>query len=221
MALEVEYRTSTAFLVAYSLNLSKGGLFLETDTPLPVGTSIRLRFQVQGGQNPIETEGAVIWVREKTNEDGPSGMGIAFLQLEARYGAFIDSIVSRFEGIVMVVAGQMPSTRNVVARYMRGMMSCHVHEVGPTEVNGLRGRMDLAVVDFAGAPEGAQQLMEGVKRVNADVPILALIPGNDAATKARASAAGASDYLPSPPPYNELYRCVLRAFSRLITVRTT
>jgi uncharacterized protein (TIGR02266 family) len=220
MALEVEYRTSTAFLVAYSLNLSKGGIFLETDTPLPVGTSIKLRFQVHGGQNPIETEGAVIWVRDTTNEDGPSGMGIAFVQLESRHGAFIDSIVSRFEGIVMVVAGTVGSTRSVVARYLRGMMSCHVHEVGPTEINGLRGRVDLAVVDFAGSLDAAAALMDGVRRLNADVPILSLVPASDPAIKARATASGASDYLPSPPPYNELYRCVLRAFSRLITVRS-
>src|SRR5688572_2637419 len=120
MALEVEYRTSTAFLVAYSLNLSKGGLFLETDTPLPVGTGIRVKFQVIGSAQPIETDGAVIWVREQTDEEGPAGMGIAFVQLEARYGTVIDGIVSRFDGIAMLVASSVTTTRTVVGRYLRG-----------------------------------------------------------------------------------------------------
>ena len=37
--LKVAYRTTGAFLVAYSVNLSKGGIFLETPTPLEVGES--------------------------------------------------------------------------------------------------------------------------------------------------------------------------------------
>ena len=50
---------------------------------------------------PIETEGAVIWVREHTNEDGPSGMGIAFLQL-------IDYGIRGNGGTGMPVRGSFP-----------------------------------------------------------------------------------------------------------------
>ena len=40
VALELEYRSAGAFLVAYTTNLSKGGIFVDTSTPLPIGTVV-------------------------------------------------------------------------------------------------------------------------------------------------------------------------------------
>ena len=34
---QVEFRTPSSFLVAYSVNLSRGGLFIETDADIPTG----------------------------------------------------------------------------------------------------------------------------------------------------------------------------------------
>ena len=62
LSLEVEYRTAGAFLVAYTSNLSKGGLFIDTDAPLGTGTELLLRFTIPGA-GPIEVRGVAAWVR--------------------------------------------------------------------------------------------------------------------------------------------------------------
>jgi uncharacterized protein (TIGR02266 family) len=221
--MEVEYRTSTAFLIAYSLNLSKGGLFLESDTPLPAGTTLKLRFQIAGSSHPIETDGAVIWVRDTATPDGPAGMGIAFVQLEPRYGAVIDGIVTRFDGVTMVVASTLVANRSVVARYLRGMMSCQVYEVStasePASLPPDADRVDLAVVDFAQSADQAEKLAARLRQTVPDIPIIGLAAPSDPGARRRAAAAGAFEVLPSPPPYNELYRAVLNAFSRLVKLR--
>src|SRR5256885_2182667 len=84
--LEVEYRTAGAFLVSYSVNLSKGGIFIETASPLPVGAQLSLMFEVPGAGN-LEVSGSVAWVRQGTETTGlPDGMGIQFDNLDERYG---------------------------------------------------------------------------------------------------------------------------------------
>ena len=55
-------------------NLSEGGLFLRTSTPLPEGSRAMVRF---GSENAIEAEATVMWKRAD-GEGGPPGMGLRF-----------------------------------------------------------------------------------------------------------------------------------------------
>ena len=77
ISLEVAYRTAGAFLVSYSINLSKGGIFLETATPLSIGEQLTLKFDVPG-VGPLEVVGTVAWVRSGSHDGLPDGMGIQF-----------------------------------------------------------------------------------------------------------------------------------------------
>ena len=83
--LEVEYRTAGAFLVSYSVNLSKGGIFIETNTPLEPGSTSARSFDVPGA-GTLEVEGVVAWVRTGSPDGLPDGMGIQFERLDERYG---------------------------------------------------------------------------------------------------------------------------------------
>lgn len=67
------------FYAGLSLDVSKGGLFVATYQPLPVGTELRLFFVLPDG-TAIEAPGMVRWTRD---DDGPAppGMGIAFTKL--------------------------------------------------------------------------------------------------------------------------------------------
>ncbi len=68
----------------YSLNLSSGGLFLATNSPLPVDTRLTLAFQLPDSQLPITCPGCVAWVNlpgEWFNPLLPTGMGLQFLDL--------------------------------------------------------------------------------------------------------------------------------------------
>lgn len=55
-------------------NLSEGGMFLRTSTPLALGSKAVLRF---GNEESIEARAVVVWARIEGN-DGPPGMGLKF-----------------------------------------------------------------------------------------------------------------------------------------------
>ncbi len=61
-------------------NLSEGGLFLRTSTPLAEGSLAILRFGL-GEPQEVESPAVVVWSRE--DEDfGPPGMGLRFSDLD-------------------------------------------------------------------------------------------------------------------------------------------
>jgi len=69
----------------YTVNLSIGGIFLETRQILPVKTQLVLEFIVPGGDNPMVARGQVSWINsgaEPVNPDLPPGFGVHFLDME-------------------------------------------------------------------------------------------------------------------------------------------
>lgn len=75
MRVQVEYENLDDFLDDYTSNVSLGGMFLECEDPLPVGSRFRLRFRVQG--RLVETYGTVRWVVGRRDGLTP-GMGLQF-----------------------------------------------------------------------------------------------------------------------------------------------
>src|SRR5262249_27353737 len=118
ISLEVAYRTAGAFLVSYSVNLSKGGIFIETAQPLEPGEHVTLRFDVPG-VGPLEVEGEVAWLRTGSLDGLPDGMGIQFEQLDARYGDVIDEMVRSFVGLTVLVVAASPDRLALLGRYVR------------------------------------------------------------------------------------------------------
>lgn len=57
-------------------NLSEGGLFLRTSTPLPVGVRTALRFEMKDGVS-VRAGAQVVWARGTQGEQ-PPGMGLRF-----------------------------------------------------------------------------------------------------------------------------------------------
>lgn len=55
-------------------NLSEGGLFLRTSTPLDRGSKAMLRF---GNDQNVEAQARVVWSRVE-GQGGPPGMGLEF-----------------------------------------------------------------------------------------------------------------------------------------------
>jgi uncharacterized protein (TIGR02266 family) len=68
----------------YSVNLSTGGLFLETDDPLPLETPLDLEFLLPDLERTIRCRGRVAWHNRPQNivkESLPVGMGVQFIDL--------------------------------------------------------------------------------------------------------------------------------------------
>ncbi len=78
--LKVDYKRLNTFFADYTKNISRGGTFIATDKPLPVGTDFVFALGVPSLADPLRLRGKVIWttpVAEATRAN-PSGMGIEF-----------------------------------------------------------------------------------------------------------------------------------------------
>ena len=77
--LRVEYESQNAFFADYTSNLSRGGVFIQSEKPLPVGTAFRFTIRVPERESPFELNGKVQWVNQPGRDDAePAGMGVAF-----------------------------------------------------------------------------------------------------------------------------------------------
>ena len=67
-------------------NLSKGGVFIKTEKPLPVGSSIDVSFTVPRSRKKIVVKGSVMWCQEavKGRANVIAGMGVQFLDFEGK-----------------------------------------------------------------------------------------------------------------------------------------
>jgi type IV pilus assembly protein PilZ len=84
----VDCRTAETFLYASIRNISEMGIFVFTLDPLPIGTTITLRFAPLDPGEPFVLRGRVQWVNavKPLAENLNPGMGVRFLDLtlEAR-----------------------------------------------------------------------------------------------------------------------------------------
>jgi len=79
--LRVEYKRLNSFFADYTKNISKGGTFICTDRPLPIGTEFLFRLVVPTLDKPLSIKGRVHWIVEpdSATEEQASGMGIGFI----------------------------------------------------------------------------------------------------------------------------------------------
>lgn len=71
------------FFADYTKNISKGGTFIKTDRPLPVGTEFIFRLTVPKRSDPFQLRGSVVWTNRSEERQQPEveemGMGIRFV----------------------------------------------------------------------------------------------------------------------------------------------
>jgi uncharacterized protein (TIGR02266 family) len=216
LACEVHYRTKGSFLVSYSLNLSKGGLFLETAELQPVGSILTVRFSVPGTSTQIETEARVMWVRSEISSEGlPTGMGLQFDRLEERLGAIIDKLVQDFAGMKLMAVAADATTAERLSRYLRSILTCDVVQslAAETTQSGFAVPLDLVLVDLDSA--GADGIAAiGVARKGTVPPIPVVALSRSPERRAEALQAGAAAVLENPPAYDVLRDCVLEVLGK-------
>lgn len=216
VSLAVHYRTKGSFLMSYSLNLSKGGIFLETPNTLPLGTTLQVRFTVPGANAPIELESQVVWVRETTSEEGfPPGLGLQFNQLESNIGVVIDGLIQDFTGVRLMALSSDESSMSRLKRMLEHILSCEVIQdtVSHALVAGLGSRIDMIFVDLdSSAKEGIKVIRMAQEQASSPLPAVALT--REPRMKAAALAAGASAVLENPPPYDELRQLTMDVLSK-------
>jgi uncharacterized protein (TIGR02266 family) len=221
--LEVEFRTPGAFLVAYSTNLSKGGMFVETASPLPIGSEVTLRFTIPG-ESTMEVHGVVAWVQAWAAGDKPQGMGIRFEQLDERHGAVIDRIVAGFTGLRVVILSTHGHARTILARAVRSILATaevvDTSDFDAAELALKQRPADLAVLDLdAEDPEMNDGLLAlGIAKSSArSLPVIAT--AREEPMRARARELGADEVLANPPSLPDLQAAIVRVLARPARVR--
>ncbi len=89
-----------AFLDEYSLNISKGGIFIKTKNAKPVGTRIIFSLVLGDYSKLLEGEGKVVRVVKANSEGGGDqvpGMAIKFTRLDESSKELIDNIVKNYQ----------------------------------------------------------------------------------------------------------------------------
>ena len=90
--LKVEYKRLNTFFADYTKNISRGGTFIKTTRPLPVGTEFLFKLFVPGRDEPLTIHGEVQRIIDEA-ADEEAGMAIKFVYREGDPQAEIARIV--------------------------------------------------------------------------------------------------------------------------------
>ena len=96
--LMVGYRTagSPVFSTHWAVNLSGGGMFINTSAPLPVNSLLELVISLPDAAAPLELSGRVARVSAAANaEQRTAGMGIEFVDVDDDKRERIERFVTR------------------------------------------------------------------------------------------------------------------------------
>ncbi len=92
--LRVDYERMNSFFADYTRNISRGGTFIKTPRPLPIGSRCQFAFSLPALSAPLLLEGEVAWIRT-AEEGGDPGMGIRFVFRDAAAQRELEDLVER------------------------------------------------------------------------------------------------------------------------------
>src|SRR3954462_14220740 len=90
--LKVDYKKLNSFFADYTKNISKGGTFIKTKKPLPIGTRFLFKLTVPLRDGPFELLGEVVWSKAEGEEPG---MGIRFIYSDDSQRRDFESVVEK------------------------------------------------------------------------------------------------------------------------------
>ena len=97
MVLQVAWPEDPKQIADCSENLSRGGLFVQTDAVAVLGQPVRLRLSFPDLLVPMEVEGVVAWVR-KASEKEPAGLGVRIQDKNPGYRTYLERLAAAAAG---------------------------------------------------------------------------------------------------------------------------
>lgn len=88
--INADYRIQGSSFRSYILDISIGGVFIETDRRVPVGETVMLKFNLPTISQPFTLPGTVAW-------SGPQGFGVKFEMVAAPQGRALKAYVDEPE----------------------------------------------------------------------------------------------------------------------------
>jgi type IV pilus assembly protein PilZ len=95
LLVRVTYQTVDELFTEFARNINEGGIFIETDSPEHLGSSVALQFELPGSDEAIEVVGIVVRTSDGSVPSDPPGMGIEFGDLNAGARQQINDLVRR------------------------------------------------------------------------------------------------------------------------------
>ena len=97
--LQVRGESRKAFFFGYAVNLSLGGIFIQTTNPKDPGTRVRLQIPLQRELPPIECGAEVAWVQPfSARSKNPPGMGLRFTEMDEKAAARLEAFLKSLQG---------------------------------------------------------------------------------------------------------------------------
>jgi uncharacterized protein (TIGR02266 family) len=93
----LRYAAFETFIDKFAPNVTRGGVFLASRTPRPVGDVFTFEVLLAGGEVALSGEGKVTWVRDfdPAAPQKPHGMGVQFLRLDAPSRDVVNRMLAR------------------------------------------------------------------------------------------------------------------------------
>ncbi|MGZ3405720.1 MAG: response regulator [Polyangia bacterium] len=232
---KVSYATVDQLLVAYSSDLSKGGMFLATDQFLPVNAVIRVNLELGEGSVEIPVICRVVYIRDEAaarTVGKPSGMGIEFLDMTAECLGLIEAyIAERIEQVDPQSIAALPVKRLSIM-IVDDDQSCRTLAAQPFRMRGdyvrvapdgfealaqcLKETPDVIVSDVQMPRMDGWQLLRmcRARPTLSSVPFLFLTTLGGEQERLRGYQLGVDDYVSKPFRGKELQARVDRVVSR-------
>jgi molecular chaperone DnaK len=95
--IRLRYPDLDTFVEKYAPNVTRGGIFLATRDPLPVGRVLRFEVLLRQGGPVLSGQGRVTWVKEfnPAEPHRPYGMGVQFLRVDPEARPVLDRLLRR------------------------------------------------------------------------------------------------------------------------------
>jgi molecular chaperone DnaK len=97
LLIRLSYGTLDQFVERFASNISRGGVFIRTREPRAVGTLLAFELRLQGGEAVVKGRGVVRWIQPENPAAHPPtapGMGVQFLELDARSRELVERMVT-------------------------------------------------------------------------------------------------------------------------------
>lgn len=218
--LQVEFRSPTALLVAYTVNLSRGGMFIQCGNDLPPeGAVLDLEITLPD-RSVVELQGVVTWQRPESSENGPRGVGVQFDSLAEELGEIVDKLVVGYSSISILVQCKDARDRKTLLRMIKSVIgTAEVEFVNDFEeaTASIQKTTDLVIVD---ADESAGAAANTVKLASSQHSIPTIALAKDPAVKEAIQGAGPKEILSNPPSSAALRRAILNLLSTPTRVLT-
>ncbi len=215
---EVQFRTTSQFLICYCTNISRGGLFVSTPTPAKLGEVLTLSLGIPGIDGDVDVAARVRWVREMASQEGPAGMGLSFEQIDDRLGDHIDRIVASPARVSIEMVGGRDQGWRHLESLVRSLLNCRTRLWLPDEVDlAALQHADLLVFEVEANPARCINLIETLATQAASAPIIALVGGRAPLLRQRVEAHAL--VVATPVDKLELQRAILDSLARVHATR--